>query len=541
MKTSSWTLGTKLFLSFLLIVASCVITLYVVMQKMNTYQEIEERFYQRSERMQQLKDLELNALQQDFALIIAASSDQNDKLLIDEVSRRDADNRALLQALKAHSDSSASMQGYLIELENNYDAFSKTLLNDYANAVESGNDELVYQRIAVDGAPLFEALRKSIAKIENETRANITAAQAEMKSEFNQLETILWWVALFLLVVGSLLAWLLSRHISRPIAELSAVAESIAKGQLPKDIQVADRSDEVGRLSYAFAEMTNYLRELVEELNEGINVLASSSEEILTVTNKVASSTQETATAVSEIATTVEEVKQTANVSGEKSKSVLESTEKTRAEAQQGRQSVDETLGSMSEIREQMQAVASSIMRLGEQSQAIGEIVASVGELAEKSNLLGVNASIEAAKAGEAGKGFAIVAQEVKALADQSKDATVQVRNILGEIQRSMNKAVLLSEQSSKAVETGYEQAQASGNVIQMLSERIEENSDMATQIASSSQQQNIGMDQIAQAMENIRQASQDNVSGAHQVDEAAKNLNQLGQKLQALAARFKV
>jgi methyl-accepting chemotaxis protein len=188
-----------------------------------------------------------------------------------------------------------------------------------------------------------------------------------------------------------------------------------------------------------------------------------------------------------------------------------------------------------------MQAVAESIMRLGEQSHAIGEIVASVGDLAEQSNLLGVNASIEAVKAGETGKGFSVVAQEVKALAEQSKQATAQVRGILGEIQKAMTKAVMLAEQGSKTVEVGYQRAQASGEAIRSLSSNIEESSEMALQIAVTSQQQMVGMDQVASAMESIRQASQDNVGGTRQVDLAARNLHQLGLKLKGLAARFQL
>jgi methyl-accepting chemotaxis protein len=180
-------------------------------------------------------------------------------------------------------------------------------------------------------------------------------------------------------------------------------------------------------------------------------------------------------------------------------------------------------------------------MRLGEQSQAIGEIVASIGDLAEQSNLLGVNASIEAVKAGETGKGFSVVAQEVKILAEQSKQATAQVRGILGEIQKAMTKAVLLAEQGSKTVEVGYLRAQASGEAIRTLSSNIEESSEMALQIAVTSQQQMVGMDQVATAMESIRQASQDNVGGTRQVDLAARNLHQLGLKLKSLAGRFKL
>ncbi|HEX5842170.1 MAG TPA: PAS domain S-box protein [Pseudomonas sp.] len=282
-------------------------------------------------------------------------------------------------------------------------------------------------------------------------------------------------------------------------------------------------------------------RQLLDELHAGLAVLSSASEAILAATSQVASSTQDTATAISEIATTVEEVKQTAVVAGNTSQSVAESTGFTRQVAQSGRQAVEEVQSGMQQIREQMQAVAESIMRLGEQSQAIGEIVASVGSLAEQSNLLGVNASIEAAKVGEAGKGFAVVAQEVKALAEQSKQATAQVRGILGDIQKAMAKAVLLAEQSSKTVETGYQRAQSSGEAIRSLGSSIEQSSEMAQQIAATSHQQMIGMEQISSAMESIRQASLNNVGGTQQVDQAARDLHQLGLKLEGLAARFKL
>ncbi|NQD95808.1 methyl-accepting chemotaxis protein, partial [Pseudomonas sp. CrR25] len=254
-------------------------------------------------------------------------------------------------------------------------------------------------------------------------------------------------LSLLLVGISAVLAWYLSRHIAQPLSRLTGWAERIGRGEIPQEIVNSSRQDEVGRLTQAFVNMSQYLRELVQEMNEGISVLASSSEEILAATSQVAASTQETATAISEIATTVEEVKQTAVLASNKSQTVAESTERTRQVAQSGRQAVEEALKGMEQIREQMQAVAESIMRLGEQSQTIGEIVASVGDLAEQSNLLGVNASIEAMKAGEAGKGFSVVAQEVKALADQSKQATAQVRGILGEIQKAMTKAVLLAEQ----------------------------------------------------------------------------------------------
>src|SRR5690606_31952163 len=148
----------------------------------------------------------------------------------------------------------------------------------------------------------------------------------------------------------------------------------------------------------------------------------------------------------------------------QKARYVSDAAQQAVQVSQQGREAVDATLQGMQLIREQTQAVSESIVRLNEQSQAIGEIVATVGDLAEQSNLLGVNASIEAVKAGEHGKGFSVVAQEVKSLAEQSRQATAQVRTILNDIQKAMNKAVLVTEQGGRAVEDGNRQAQRSGD-----------------------------------------------------------------------------
>lgn len=533
-------IGTKLLLSFLLIISVGIGALYVSGQGLASYQTNSADFTNRFHRILLVQDIEIYSRRYEVTLAQLKTTPSASADLLAQIATYNNTTDSIiseLQQLNAASDVRAATNAFITTFK----TFKRAVNEQFVAQLQTDPSDAILATITTQTNAFNQKLGQQADEIESLIEQNLYNAQVVLENEYQSLTQFLWIAVVFLVTAGVLLTYGLTRHIARPLSQLTIIAENISKGKLPEHVDVSSRNDEVGRLSFAFAEMSIYLRELVEELNAGINVLATSSEEILTVTTKVAASTQETATAISEIATTIEEVKQTANVSGEKSKAVLESTKKTRAEAQHGRQSVEETLTSMVEIREQMQAVASSIMRLGEQSQAIGEIVASVGELAEKSNLLGVNASIEAAKAGEAGKGFAVVAQEVKALADQSKDSTVQVRSILGEIQRAMNKAVMLAEQSSKAVESGYEQAQTSGSVIQTLGTRIEENSEIATQIVTSSQQQNVGMDQIAQAMENIRQASQDNVSGAHQVDEAAKSLNQLGQKLQILAARFKL
>jgi methyl-accepting chemotaxis protein len=340
--------------------------------------------------------------------------------------------------------------------------------------------------------------------------------------------------------MGAVMTLFLNKIIANPLREISNVAERVASGDLTVNLPSNNRADEVGALMQVFRKMVESLQRVTQQIREGINVLASSASEILATTTQVASGATETATAISQTTTTVEEVKQTAQLSNQKAKSVSESAQKAAQVSQSGHKAVEESIQGMNRIREQMEAIAESIMRLSEQSQAIGEIIATVNDLAEQSNLLSVNAAIEAAKAGEQGKGFAVVAQEIKSLAEQSKQATGQVRVILSDIQKATSAAVMVTEQGSKAVEAGVKQSVEVRESIKMLGESVRESAQAAVQIATSSQQQLVGMDQVVLAMESIKQASGQNVVSTKQAEVAAQSLHELGQRLKQVVEQYK-
>ncbi len=322
------------------------------------------------------------------------------------------------------------------------------------------------------------------------------------------------------------------------LREKARCAKQIATGDLTVQITLQSEQDVLGK---SFVAMVENLRELNREINTGVNVLAASAGDILAGNTQMAAGAAETATSIAETATTMDEVKQTAQVSSQKAKYVSEAAQKAAQVSQTGRTSVEESIEGMQQIREQMELIADSIMRLSEQSQAIGEIIATVNDLSEQSNLLAVNASIEAAKAGEHGKGFAVVAQEVKSLAVQSKQATAQVRNILGDIQKATGSAVLATEQGSKAVEAGVRQSKEAGEAIRQLTESIGESAQAASQIAVSAQQQLIGMDQLTQAMQVIQSSTEQNMASIRQTERASQGLHELGKKLQELVGRYKI
>jgi len=322
------------------------------------------------------------------------------------------------------------------------------------------------------------------------------------------------------------------------LKRLAANADRIAAGDLTLDMLPASPKDQLGN---SFATMTRNLRELNLEVREVVNVLASSAGEIMTTVSELASSSAQTATSISETHATVQEVRQTTDLASQKSRQVYESSHRSVQVAKTGKVSVENAIGGMRGIDERMGFIAERIVNLSEQSQAIGEIIATVNDLAEQSNLLAVNAAIEAAKAGEHGKGFAVVAQEVKNLATQSKQATAQVRSILGFIQKATTAAVLATEQGSKAVEAGVRQSSEAGEAISLLAASIEDSSNATLQIVTSTQEQAIGMDQIAIAIQSINQASGQNVEGSRQIESAARNLYELNQKLQQLVSRYQV
>lgn len=382
-----------------------------------------------------------------------------------------------------------------------------------------------------------------------------------------------------LLVLGILAALLISRSITRPVALLTKAAAEIARGNLGHEIRLRG-NDELGMLAQSFVQMKVALqgiaamaeriaagdlagsfvprsesdslgialKVMVENLQgqlrgiqEGAAVVVTAASEISASTSQFAANSSETSVAVSQTTATIEEVKQTAHLSNEKAKLVAEKAKSNEEVAQAGRDSVRVTTQLINGFREQMEAIGESITRLSEQSMAIGEITATVSDLADQSNLLSVNAAIEAVKAGEQGKGFGVVAQEIKGLAEQSKRATAQVRKILSDIQKATAGAVMATEKGSKSLEQGMKQSEEARESIEMLAETVEEAVQAAAQIAASSQQQLVGMDQVATAMESIKVASLQGVAGTKQLEGGAQNLHAVGQKLKLLAEFYKV
>ena len=428
--------------------------------------------------------------------------------------------------------------------------------------------------------PVVDRMDADMTAFLNLQEAQAKRAMALTDDRYAQgLSRILWIIGIAL-AGSALVAYLLGNSIVTGVNDMVRVAGRVAEGDLSMKMGEDGRSDEIGALQAAFremvassqemadaagqiaggnltvevkprserdalgralADMAAALRSQIRDMVEGANTLASAISEILASTTQLASGASETATAVGETTTTVEEVKQTAQLSSQKSQEVSGNARTVAQTAQTGRQATDQVAESMAHIRKQMETVAESIVRLSEQGQTIGDIISTVDDLSEQSNLLAVNAAIEAAKAGDEGKGFGVVAEEIKSLAEQSKQSTGQVRGILNEIQKATGTAVMAAEQASKAVEAGGDLSDRAGEAVRTLSDSVSEAAQAAVQIAASSQQQMAGVEQVALAMENIREASSQNAASTQQVEVAARNLDEVGRRLKDLVAQYRV
>ena len=482
-----------------------------------------------------------NGVRASLLTMMALTKRTDQELWHQDVKDRAKANDVILQRLLERGRQDPQYLRRLEELQAVRNAFIQTRDAQVVPLIYEGKTEEAKKLALGIQAERFQKMRSIGEELGNEAVKRAQRRIADSERDAKESIRIFMVIGAAALLLGVLMVAFLNRIIASPLRDISGVAELVASGDLTVKVPSDHRADEVGALAQTFRRMVENLREVNREIREGVNVLGSSASEILAATAQVASGAVETATAVSETTTTVEEVKQTSQVSSQKAKYVSESAQKAAQVSQAGKKAVEETIEGMSRIREQMESIAESILRLSEQSQAIGEIIAAVNDLAEQSNLLAVNAAIEAAKAGEQGKGFAVVAQEVKSLAEQSKQGTAQVRTILNEIQKATSAAVMATEQGSKAVAAGVKQSADAGESIRMLAESIAEAAQAAAQIAASSQQQLVGMDQVALAMDNIKQASVQNVAGTKQTETAAQNLHELGQRLKQTVERYKV
>jgi methyl-accepting chemotaxis protein len=349
-------------------------------------------------------------------------------------------------------------------------------------------------------------------------------------------------IAGILAALGGLsISWLISRQIADPLAVCAEAAHSIAEGNLRIEPMRVTSTDELGVLQMAFNNMLHSQREVAVQTRTACDSLTLAAAGILASAQEQAAGTKQQAAAVQEITTTVEQISMSGKQVAERSRQVAGTAEAVASSGTAGLQAVRDASVGMEAIREQTETVAENIVTLSERTQAVGEIIATVNDIAEQSNLVALNAAIEAADAREQGRRFSVVANEIKNLADQAKEATSQVRGILEQTQKGINTSVMLTEEALKRVEIGREKSAVSEQVIRQMSNNIQESVHAFQQIVGATNQQQIGLEQVTQALHEIRQASQQNAVTTAQLEKASFEISQLGQALARTLEKYRL
>jgi len=335
-----------------------------------------------------------------------------------------------------------------------------------------------------------------------------------------------------------LLAWLLTNSITRPIADALTAAEQIAEGDLTRPIK-AEGNDEAGRLLQAMVKMQQKLRDTLQRISGSATQLASAAEELNAVTDESAkglvrqnNEIEQAATAVNEMTSAVEEVARNAVSTSEASKNAT-------ASAGDGRDLVQETVGAIERMSSDVQSTATLIGNLAKESQDIGKVLDVIRGLADQTNLLALNAAIEAARAGEAGRGFAVVADEVRALAHRTQQSTSEIERMIGSIQGGTEQAVDSMRNSTERAESTLNIAKGAGMALDTINTAIVEINERNLVIASAAEEQAQVAREVDRNLVNIRDLSVQSATGANQTSAASNELSRLAVDLNSMVARF--
>jgi methyl-accepting chemotaxis protein len=300
-------------------------------------------------------------------------------------------------------------------------------------------------------------------------------------------------------------------------------------------------SAEVGRLADAFAAMIAALHATLADLREASATLEREAAEIHGGVSRHATTAAQQAAAIAQTSTTAAEIAQTAKQATRHADSVIAMTGRSEELSEEGLRVVEEAVRASGALGDQVKRIAASMTGLADRTQQVGEIIATVKELAEQSNLLALNATIEATKAGEHGRGFAVVAMEMRHLAEQSRQAAVQVRAILSEIQQGAREAATATEEGTKRATAAVGLARSAGEAIEGLALVIRESSMAARQIANNTRQQTIGVEQMVSAISELSTALNETAGGSRTIEQGAANLAEVARRLGETVRRYRV
>ncbi|MFK0086985.1 methyl-accepting chemotaxis protein [Pseudomonas sp. NPDC090755] len=404
----------------------------------------------------------------------------------------------------------------------------------YRDAVRQFRDStadiaVARQEMTVQGASIVK-ISDTLYKIQLERR----------DSESAQARTLQLTATLLALLVGVLAAVIITRQITRPLRDTLAVVEKIASGDLTHDLRVT-RRDELGVLQQGIQRMGSTLRDLISGIRDGVTQIASAAEELSAVTEETSAGvnsqkveTDQVATAMHEMAATVQEVARNAEHA-----SAAATDADTQARA--GDQVVAEAISQIERLAEEVHRSTEAMGLLQQESQKIGSVMDVIKSVAEQTNLLALNAAIEAARAGEAGRGFAVVADEVRGLAQRTQKSTEEIEELVAGLQSGTQQVANVMLGSRNLTDSSVELTRKAGASLESITRTVSNIQSMNQQIAAAAEQQSAVAEQISRSIINVRDVSEQTAAASDETAASSVELARLGNQLQTMVSHFRV
>jgi methyl-accepting chemotaxis protein len=418
---------------------------------------------------------------------------------------------------------------------------SASILDTARKAIEDYRNQLnQLKALQIRAEAVHESMEAMGDSLLTSTADTSTLQTQRRDGEADRSRQMLIGVAMLAIVLGLLAAWLITRQIIVPLQQTLQAAQRIAKGDLSVDIDIR-RHDEMGRLQHSMQDMTVSLRKLISGIGDGVTQIASAAAQLSAVTeqtstgvNNQKSETDQVATAMNQMTSTVMEVARNAEEASEAAR-------QADLQAREGDRVVADAIGQIERLAVEVHNSTRAMGELKQESDKIGGVLDVIKSVAQQTNLLALNAAIEAARAGEAGRGFAVVADEVRGLAKRTQESTEEIEVLIAALQNGTQQVVSTLDASRNLTDSSVELSRRAGSSLESITRTVSTIQSMNQQIATAGEEQTVVAEQINRSVLNVRDISEQTAAASDQTAASSAELARLGAQLQELVGRFRV
>ena len=482
----------------------------------------------------------------DLVYMLSSKDPATLKAKLDDFAKQSAQVREAVKQIEASGATDANEKELLGIFKTGFEAYvAKGMpLGESLIAARERNDEATADSatsaIVKEVAPLYTKPGESVASlVESSVKESQAVFDADVKRYHRDMlvmALIVCGAAVFAFIIGLIIY----RSIAGPLSQVIITMSQVAAGDLTAHSDINSR-DEMGQLSAEINEMVEKLRATISQISTTSTQVAAASDSLHSTADRIATGSEEVAAQAGTVATAGEEMSATSGDIAQNCQMAAEGAQRASQAASDGAAVVEKTVNVMGQIAEKVQESARTVESLGARSDQIGAIIGTIEDIADQTNLLALNAAIEAARAGEQGRGFAVVADEVRALAERTTRATKEIGEMIKAIQRETKGAVIAMEQGVQQVESGTIEAAKSGQALQDILAQVNDVAMQVNQIATAAEEQTATTSEISNNMQQITEVVQQTSQGAHESATAAAQLHGNAEELQRLVRQFKL